>query len=141
MSTCWMALDKFTKIAADLKTLYMFAEPLDLQNHMHLDHLQLTEREMVYLDDSPNYCGNAKRSSGSGSSEAANWESVRGRRCATSQSTEEEMSACKELCSACGLRIRWKEVITKRSCNCKFNWCCNVTCDVCEEPIKEYYCY
>lgn len=131
ISTCWMALDSFTKIASDLKTLYTFAVALDTQNNMNMDHIMLTDGEMAYLDDSPNYCASPKQLS---------WDSVRGRRCATSQSTDEERSACQQLCSDCGLRMRWKEVMTKRSCNCKFQWCCHVTCEVCEEPIKEFYC-
>lgn len=133
ISTCWMALDSFTKIASDLKTLYTFAVPLDLQNSMKMDHVLLADGEMAYVDDSPNYCSKgAKQSS---------WDSVRGRRCATSLSTEEEKATCKQLCLDCGLRMRWQEVVAKRSCNCKFNWSLvNVTCDVCEETIKEFYC-
>lgn len=125
-------MDSFSKIAADLKSLYVFAQPLDMQNSMNMDHIVLADGEMVYLDDSPNYCATSPKK--------ASWESVRGRRCATSQSTDEEKLACRQLCGDCGLRMRWKEVMTKRSCNCKFNWCCNVTCDVCEEAIKEFYC-
>lgn len=132
ISTCWMGLDSFTKIASDLKKFYIFAEPLDTQNNMNMQHLALSDGQMTYLEKSPNYCRNPKNKH--------TWESVRGRMCATSESTEEEKAACKVLCSDCGLRLKWRQVITKRSCNCKFNWCCNVTCDVCEDAIREFYC-
>lgn len=132
ISTCWMAFDSFGKIAADLKNIYVFAQPLDTQNSIGLEHVVLSDGEMTYLDESPNYCGSPRKSSG--------WESVRGRRCANSLSTEAERMACRDLCADCGLRMKWREVTATKSCNCKFNWCCNVTCDVCEESIKEFYC-
>lgn len=114
----------FDKIARDLKHMYLFAEPLDTSNNMNMNHFVPTEGEIVYLNESPNYCG-----------------TVRGRVCATSKSTETEQGACKELCGECGLRMRWKEVTTSRSCNCTFNW--NppmVKCDMCDEVSKEFYC-
>lgn len=130
-----MALDSFTKIASEIYTLYLFAEPLEAKNSMNMEHFEITDSEMVYLNDSPNYCGSSK-----GAKNKFLWESVRGRKCATSQSTDEERANCRNLCMDCGLRMKWREVMAKRSCNCKFQWCCNVTCDVCEEPIKEFYC-
>lgn len=110
-----------------------------MKNNMNMDHLLLSDMEMVYLDESPNYCSSPKNLKGKAKKSHA-WESVRGRTCATSQSSEDEKQACSDLCADCGLRMRWKEVTAKRSCNCKFNWCCNVKCDVCEDVVKEFYC-
>lgn len=132
ISTCWMAVDSFSKIASDLKELYDKAERLDTNNKMNMDHFVLTDGELVYLEGSPDYCSKPKA--------PATWRSVRGRRCATSQSPEEDIAACKDLCMDCGLRMNWRQVMAKRSCNCKFSWCCNVTCETCEEPVQEFFC-
>ena len=48
------------------------------------------------------------------------------------------MTSCKILCCERGyLPIKRK---TKVRCNCKFLWCCRVTCDLCEQVIDEYIC-
>lgn len=49
-----------------------------------------------------------------------------------------DMTSCKILCCERGyLPIKRK---TKVRCNCKFLWCCQVTCDMCEQVIDEYIC-
>lgn len=88
---------------------------------------------LVFLFDSPNYCKiNA----------VTGWKGTSGRRCSRDRKTSSfhERKSCQNLCRACGLRIKRRTMVRMNQCNCKFQWCCNVTCDECAEEIDEYYC-
>lgn len=67
-----------------------------------------------------------------------------GRQCSRARNETTSLSerkSCKNLCRSCGLRVRRQTVIRTKRCNCKFEWCCNVTCDICTEKVEEHYCY
>lgn len=68
---------------------------------------------------------------------------MKGRRCSRNKTnglSRYERRSCRTLCRSCGLQVRKQLVIKRKQCNCKFHWCCNVTCDVCEEVQHKFYC-
>lgn len=119
---------------------------IEILNQIHwfiypVGHIQLPKfysfqgkTKICFLLDSPNFCSmNA----------IPGWIGMHGRQCSRNKTylaNRYEKRSCKTLCRACGLRVRRKLVAKKYQCNCKFNWCCNVTCDNCEELSYEYFC-
>lgn len=82
--------------------------------------------DLVYLKKSPKFC---KENLSKGSYGTV------GRRCnATSTGPE----GCDDMCCNRGFKEVTVQKITK--CNCKFEWCCKVNCDICRERRIEHYC-
>lgn len=89
---------------------------------------------MNLFSDSPDYCRQ---------NTMLGWKGTFNRRCSRSkdgEATPSERRSCKTLCKSCGMRVKKQQQIVHKSCNCKFNWCCDVTCDTCSEIIDEFYC-
>ena len=60
---------------------------------------------------------------------------------------EKGVAACSDLCTSCGLKVKKEVVHVSTTCNCKFEWCCNITCEkcskeqiiiTCEDPSPKY---
>lgn len=81
---------------------------------------------MVYLQASPNYC-EKDHSLGSLGTD--------GRYC---NRTTKGVDGCDLLC--CGRGYNTHQIDRTWQCRCKFQWCCNVHCDVCHERFEEYTC-
>lgn len=45
---------------------------------------------------------------------------------------------CDILC--CGRGYDTRKIMIRRKCNCRFNWCCSVHCDECEQLKYVYTC-
>ncbi|XP_050521178.1 protein Wnt-2 isoform X1 [Daktulosphaira vitifoliae] len=82
--------------------------------------------ELVYLEQSPNYCD---RDYGTGSL------GTHGRLC---NRTSEGTDGCDLLC--CGRGYNTHQFVRSKQCRCTFYWCCYVKCDTCVERIEEYTC-
>lgn len=82
--------------------------------------------EIVYLQLSPNYCEKDYSLGSLGTD---------GRTC---NRTTREVDGCDLLC--CGRGYNTHQINRTWQCRCKFQWCCNVQCDVCQERIEEYTC-
>ena len=96
-------------------------KPRDSQGggyHQQKDHNNNTG--LVYLVDSPDYCQPDPELGTPG---------TLNREC-----DHYNDESCKRLCNRCGYR-KHSYVKIKRDaiCNCKFIWCCEVTCDTCVE--------
>lgn len=52
--------------------------------------------------------------------------------------TSSGLDGCAILC--CGRGYNTKKIVVKERCNCKFQWCCQVKCDICTRHIEEYTC-
>ena len=87
-------------------------------NHNN-NHNNLTTG-LVHLTDSPDYCHPDPELGTPG---------TLGRECDNNNE-----DSCKKLCNQCGYR-KHSYVKIKRDaiCNCKFIWCCEVTCETCTE--------
>ena len=83
------------------------------------------ERQMVYLDLSPDYCESDAQTGSLG---------TQGRTC----SIDGTEGNCSSLCCGRGYSVR-RSVITER-CHCRFQWCCHVKCQKCRKEVIEYTC-
>ena len=125
MKTCWKQLAPFTVVGSELKQKYRTAVQVSFQNNElqranSPDRLVTkTEKKLVYLDSSPDYC---VRNATTGSP------GMLGRTCQSKNSSHEE---CTSLCNSCNLRHRTVEHKKQVKCKCKFVWCCTVKCKVC----------
>lgn len=84
--------------------------------------------KLAYTEDSPNYCSQNV---------------TLGRICSKRKGDDvspEERRSCKQLCKRCGLRVKRQKKKVTRQCNCRFEWCCTVHCDVCETEEETYTC-
>lgn len=82
--------------------------------------------DLVYRDDSPDFCFANPRLGISG---------TQGRQC---NKTSPGIDGCALLC--CGRGEKEVKIVREEKCHCKFVWCCEVQCEKCTKTIKEYYC-
>lgn len=114
-----------------------------------------TATDLVYLDESPDWCRNTKQLQWPGKqtieyiylSDVVEWNfacvysfshlftGTHNRVCNKSSSG---LDGCAILC--CGRGYNTKKIIVKERCNCKFHWCCHVKCDTCTRIIEEHTC-
>uniref|UniRef100_A0A8C6TAM4 Protein Wnt n=1 Tax=Neogobius melanostomus TaxID=47308 RepID=A0A8C6TAM4_9GOBI len=135
VKTCWMQLSDFRDVGNYLKNKHNQAQKLDTDKKRMragnsadnrgaiLDALRsIAPTELIYLEDSPDYC---RRNSSMG------LYGTEGRECLTS---------CRRLCQECGLGVEEGRVEVVSSCNCKFHWCCQVNCDRCTQVVVRHTC-
>lgn len=93
--------------------------------------IDASKRELVYISRSVNYCIEDKSKGILGTS---------GRTCTKDTNPDHGGSSdsCYLLCCGRGYNTMIKKVTTR--CDCKFEWCCNVTCNVCENETEIYTC-
>lgn len=48
------------------------------------------------------------------------------------------LDGCSLLCCGRGYQTRIRDVEDK--CNCRFEWCCNVVCEICKYKKEEFVC-
>nr|QDW65348.1 Wnt9 [Himerometra robustipinna] len=130
--TCWKQLAPFQNISRLLQHKYNTAQKVKMENGARAnDGPGLLVRgtsaprkphstEMVYRDQSPDFCKPTPHSPGTG-----------GRRCRKDEN-------CDSLCCGRGYDTKTEEVETM--CRCKFIWCCDVKCDVCYNTTEVYTC-
>lgn len=132
--TCWRQLSPFHQIGKDLKKKYENALRVSMANtaNGNLEQsLRIRRREkpqepvasahdMVFMALSPDFCRSGQYSYGTA-----------GRVCNKS-------SNCDSICCGRGYNIR--SSIKTTSCNCRFNWCCDVICSKCMETEEMYSC-
>lgn len=99
----------------------------DGRTELHPKKIQRPKRmEIVYTQQSPNYC---EKNRGLGSL------GTDGRRC---NRTVTGIDGCDLLC--CGRGYNTHQIDRTWQCRCKFQWCCQVQCDICHERVEEYTC-
>lgn len=88
--------------------------------------IKITRDTLVYIDRSPNYCNPNPTLGILGTS---------GRVC---NKTSLGGDRCDMLC--CGGGYNTQEVREVKRCNCKFVWCCRVTCEKCPLIYDRHTC-
>ena len=71
------------------------------------------------------------------------YKGVKGRTCAVDPSAPdqtERIRKCTSLCTSCGMYAMKQVVDVVTSCNCKFEWCCKITCDTCHKKQIRITC-
>ncbi|XP_055526045.1 protein Wnt-8a [Wyeomyia smithii] len=134
MRTCWSTLKSFATIAAGVKRMYTEAKRLFVDNSGKLNGGRIRPDQLIFVHPSPDYC---KRNVIPG------WSGTFNRFCSLAKGPTvgpEERKSCRNLCRSCGLKVKKHVKEGERKCNCRFNWCCQVTCDKCLETVEEYRC-
>ncbi|XP_037094553.1 protein Wnt-8b-like [Pollicipes pollicipes] len=141
METCWTQIADFTLTAERIRRRYRKAKRLATgadgnvvspESAVSLEGV--SPLDLVYLDDSPDFCR---------ADAAAGIAGTAGRQCSRSRGPgvrRVESRSCKTLCRQCGRRVRRQATQVETSCNCRFHWCCHVTCDTCVERTYKYSC-
>ena len=142
VKTCWLQLAKFHAIGRVVKHKYenalkvgaqtnqatgksqLVKRQKQKQNHarLHVQNNNLTPKrgDLVYMDDSPNFCRRTKHSPGTS-----------GRLCNKGKN-------CDIIC--CGRGYNVQHITVKRACQCQVIWCCKVNCKRCETEEEIYMC-
>lgn len=146
VKTCWTQLSDFRAVGNYLRIKYSHAEKLDIdQKRMNagnsadiqgaiMDALgSIAQSELIYLQDSPDYC---RKNASLGA------HGTEGRECLLHGQglTQGERRSCRRLCHECGLRVEEKRTEVMSSCNCKFHWCCKVHCEDCAHVTVKHVC-
>ncbi|XP_037797775.1 protein Wnt-2b-A-like [Penaeus monodon] len=130
--TCWQTVASFGATARWLKRRYDGATEVSMRPDgaglipRHGDHKAPRKTDLVYLEPSPDYCGEDSSSGFAGTG---------GRQCnRTSQGTD----GCDLLCCGRGYDTQRRLITSK--CECKFQWCCFVACKTCETWRDLHFC-
>ncbi|XP_052006218.1 protein Wnt-8a ORF2 [Xyrauchen texanus] len=146
MQTCWMQLSDFREIGNYLKMKHDQAHKLELNKRrmragnsadnrvaMADAFSTIARTELLYLEDSPDYC--TKNTS-------LGFPGTEGRECVQHGETlsQWERRSCRRLCYECGLRVEERRTEVMSSCKCKFHWCCTVKCENCSQVTVKHVC-
>ncbi|XP_013164033.1 PREDICTED: protein Wnt-5b-like isoform X2 [Papilio xuthus] len=129
--TCWQQLPSFREIGDYLRDKYEGATEVKVSRRGKLRlgnprYSLPTANDLVYLEDSPNYCIKNETLGSPGTA---------GRAC---NRTSAGMDGCALLC--CGRGYNTKKIVIRERCECKFHWCCRVDCNTCVRTVELYTC-
>lgn len=132
MKTCWLKLPSFREVGDYLKEKYDSAIEVryeSRQNQLRARYRRFstpTKEDLVYIQDSPNYCDYNEKMGIIGTS---------GRQCNKNSNGPD---GCRIMCCGRGYYIR--KTIKEEKCKCKFEWCCSVKCETCITEVETYIC-
>ncbi|XP_066249159.1 protein Wnt-4-like isoform X1 [Euwallacea similis] len=134
MQICWRRLPAMRKVSEGLYKRYEGASHVKYAEKRRRSKLKVispdfkkpNRTDLVYLDDSPDYCE---------MNESLDILGTRGRIC---NLTSQGIDGCPLLCCGRGYQTKIKDVEEK--CNCQFVWCCNVVCSTCRSRKEEHVC-
>lgn len=160
MRTCWRSLPKFRELGEHLQDRFQNAllvdyvdqrlvskEALDealeerrprdtfyssrpLYDHLVKQRLRNlptpTENDLIFLANSPSFCHHDPQFGSIG---------THGRRC---DEESKGYNSCSYLC--CDRGFKRETIVQKERCNCKFHWCCKVTCQTCTNTVSVSTC-
>uniref|UniRef100_A0A2M4CIM5 Protein Wnt n=1 Tax=Anopheles darlingi TaxID=43151 RepID=A0A2M4CIM5_ANODA len=129
--TCWQQLTSIREIGDFLREKYDEATQVKVNKRGRLQvkdprYKIPSALDLIYLDESPDWCRINRQ---------LKWLGTHGRVC---NKTSSDLDGCSILC--CGRGYNTKKIIVKERCNCKFQWCCQVKCEICTKTIEEYTC-
>ncbi|XP_037080983.1 protein Wnt-4-like [Pollicipes pollicipes] len=134
MQVCWRKMAPFREIGDKLRKKFDSATMMRTVRRRRRLRLKPkyprqkrpTRRDLVYLEDSPNYCDRNDKFGIAG---------TRGREC---NRTSWGMDGCKLLC--CGRGFRTEVLELSEKCNCRFVYCCHVQCEQCNRTVERHTC-
>ena len=132
VKTCWKTAPSFAKVGDALKAKYNDAvEAMVIKKKRRLrrkenKRVRISRDTLVYLNHSPNYCTPNAKLGILGTS---------GRVC---NKTSQGRDQCDDLC--CGGGYNTQVVREVNRCQCKFVWCCYVTCKTCLRIYDRHTC-
>lgn len=123
LKTCWQKVPSFREIGERLKNRFDGSAKVISGNDGKsiipaLKTIKQPDREdLIYFEDSQDFCKHNKKTGSLG---------THGRLCNVSSMN---VDSCDILC--CSRGYNTKIVKVKEYCRCKFQWCCEVTCEIC----------
>ncbi len=139
VKVCSRKLSHFEQVGASLKEKYDTATRVQVAQvkgrRRARDHKikpvkqfikDITSADLVYYEDSPNFCDYDLNSSSLGTS---------GRQCNKSSLA---IDGCELLC--CNRGWKTKKVNRQKNCHCRFKWCCEVKCELCQQSNHVSIC-
>uniref|UniRef100_A0A0N4ZQE6 Protein Wnt n=1 Tax=Parastrongyloides trichosuri TaxID=131310 RepID=A0A0N4ZQE6_PARTI len=123
--TCWMSTPKIDEIGIKLKELMNNARIVKNINSRSLTvkgGRSAIAKNLIYLEEFNNFCTQDNITGIIG---------VSGRECTSERH-------CKSLC--CDRGYIFKIDVIDEPCNCKFEYCCKVTCESCKKVITRRFC-
>ena len=134
LKTCWRRLPSFRTVGDKLKDKFDGASLVKEASTggrriLVPKHEKLkppTVSDLVYLEPSPDFCNPNKATGSLGTS---------GRAC---KKGSRAIDGCELLC--CGRGYTTQKMVLEDQCNCKFNWCCYVSCDTCKRHVTVHTC-
>jgi wingless-type MMTV integration site family protein 7 len=136
--TCWTTLARFRVVGDKLSEKYnraKFVEPIRGQRAMKPVFLKLKKTnkykkpspsQLVFLHRSPNFCEYDLLTGSLG---------TQGRLC---NKTGTDSDGCDSMC--CGRGYNTHQYIQTWQCDCKFHWCCLVSCRQCSQRTEQFTC-
>lgn len=104
------------------------------KSRLEQEMANLPVTRLAFTENPPDYCS----MNGTTSSRA-----TEGRICSRRKGKDvpvDERRSCRNLCKACGLKVRKQRKKITTTCNCKFQWCCQVHCSSCEQEETTFTC-
>mgnify|MGYP002715730083 FL=1 len=133
LRTCWKKMPTFREVGNRLKEKFDGASKVipsnDGKNFIpYGTTIKPPNRgDLVYSQDSPDYCKFNRKSGSLGTV---------GRICNV---TSPGVDGCELLC--CGRGFDTKLIREKVNCDCRFRWCCEVTCNTCNQKRTIHTCH
>lgn len=130
--TCWRKMPPFREVGNRLKERFDGASKVIPSNdgrYFIPDGRTIKpprKTDLVYSQDSPDFCKYNKRSGSFGTF---------GRQC---NSTSLGVDGCELLCCGRGFITKYSQEVV--NCNCRFRWCCEVTCEHCTRKRTLNFC-
>ncbi|ESN99004.1 hypothetical protein HELRODRAFT_186498 [Helobdella robusta] len=132
VKTCWEEVAPIRELGDHLKAKYDEAIPVRPSKKMNIirrknkSSKKLTKSDIAYFNQPLDYCElNLKKGSFG----------TKGRFC---NKTSSGTDGCSHMC--CGRGFYSKKITVHEQCHCKFRWCCEVKCKVCEKIVDIHWC-
>lgn len=132
LRTCWRALSDFRRTGDYLRRRYDGAVQVTATQDganftaARQGYRHATRTDLVYFDNSPDYCVLDKAAGSLGTA---------GRICSKSSKGTD---GCEIMC--CGRGYDTTRVTRVTQCECKFHWCCAVRCKECRNTVDVHTC-
>nr|CUS58512.1 wingless transcription factor [Cupiennius salei] len=137
VQTCWMQLSPFRTIGDGLKDRFDGASRVLVTNRgnvrrrallkpYHPEHKPPSKKDLVYFENSPDFCYADPSLGHSG---------TLGRTCNVSSLG---VDGCDLMCCGRGYKSENREEVSR--CNCTFHWCCQVECKTCKTKRLVHEC-
>ncbi|KAK3098176.1 hypothetical protein FSP39_016897 [Pinctada imbricata] len=129
---CWRKMRNFRLIGQFLKdkfdgaSLVKYNKRKNKLKRRTRDMKKPTKKDLVYLEESPDFCEYDLRSGSLG---------TKGRQC---DKDSLGIDGCTLMCCGRGYYTIVREL--KEDCDCKFVWCCRVDCKKCSQRVELHYC-
>ncbi|XP_054164169.1 protein Wnt-16-like [Oppia nitens] len=133
LKTCWRTLPPFSQVGHVLKQKYESSVQISPKARKRLRpkgkvkrKVPVSKEDLVHIHKSPNFCIQDYKKGILGTT---------GRQC---NKTSTGPESCNLLC--CGRGYNTQIFRQVERCQCRFHWCCFVTCSVCEQMVEVYTC-